>query len=472
MARRNANGEGSIYQRKNGRWVGSISVQTTGGKRKRVYCYGRTRAEASRELTKLKAQNDQGTPTADKNWLLGEYLDYWLEEIVKPNRRPATHAQCETIVRLYLKPGIGDIGLHRLSVSRVQRYINHLLAENHSISKTHVIRKVLSAALIRAEREELINRNVARLVELPPEERKEIKPWSLGEVTEFLKVVTAHRLYAAYLMLFYGLRKGELLGLRWQDIDVANSKIHVRQQLHRVGREILIGPLKTSKSRRDLPLLDPVKHALAAYYETLATKGSELVFTTPDGKPIDPGNFLRDFKKVCRDNGFRIISVHTIRHTVATLLKSRRVPDRDIQLILGHSRIVTTQEVYQHDDDDSRRAALQGLTSALLEPFSTNAVQDVPPGLPSNVIDSNSRCQNGCQKLSFLERLTAIISGGAYRIRTDDLFHAMTIHEGVEARATEVDRLLKDSRRRWLIGVVAVSVAVKTTQSNDIDLAA
>ncbi|MGW0495779.1 tyrosine-type recombinase/integrase [Streptomyces sp. NPDC003007] len=471
MARRNANGEGTIYRRKDGRWVSSVWVQTASGKKKRAYVYGKSRAEVSRKLTEAKAKNDQGMLSADTRWELGAYLDYWLENFVKMKRRPATYAQCETIVRLYLKPGLGRRALDGLTVPLVQGYVNQVLTQGTSVSNVHVIRKVLSAALTRAQKEELISRNVARLVDLPAEERKEVAPWSKQEVIQFFDVARDHRLYAAYQLLFStGLRKGELLGLHWEDIDTENRVIHVRRQLQRVGRQILLGPLKTTKSRRDLPLLDHMLPPLADQYEKHPTK-TGLVFTTPAGKPIDPTNFLRDFKKFCKGNGLRVIPVHWVRHTVATLLKQQGIADRDIQLLLGHSRIVTTQEVYQHDDAGSRRKALQGLAGALL-PTNTKAVQDVRPGLPSSVIDSNGSCQNGCQKLSFAERLTQIISGGAYRIRTDDLFHAMTTHNTVADRVTEVDRHFQARRRTWLVGAVAVSVAVKDTSVEDVELAA
>ncbi|WP_411112933.1 tyrosine-type recombinase/integrase [Streptomyces sp. 029-5] len=420
----------------------------------------------AKKLTQTKAKNDQGVLTAERDWLLGAYLEYWLEDVVKVNRRPATYTQCETIVRLYLRPDLGGYSLNKLSVPLVQSYMKQLQKDGRSVSLVHVIRKVLSAALSRAEREELVNRNVARLVDLPAEERKEIRPWSVTEVMQFLEVVRGHRLYAAFLMLFYGLRKGELLGLRWQDIDAENSKVHIRQQLQRVGREILIGPLKTRKSRRDLPLLAPIVEALAQYYEKYRVDGADLVFTTTEGNPIDPGNFLRDFKRICQQNGLRVITVHSVRHTVATLLKSQKVADRDIQLILGHSRIITTQEIYQHDDDDSRRNALQGLTGALLEPNSTKTVQGVSSGPLMNVVDSNGSCQNGCQKQGIVMRLVEIISGGAYRIRTDDLFHAMKKRATVAARVTEVDTYLKARRRQLLLGIVAVNLDVKAYRSH------
>ena len=165
--------------------------------------------------------------------------------------------------------------------------------------------------------------------------------------------------------------------------------------------------------------------ALSEHYEKHPTR-TGLLFTTSEGAPIDPGNFLRDFKKVCKDNELRVVPVHWMRHTIATLLKNRGVADRDIQLILGHSRITTTQEIYQHSDDGSRRSALQGLAGALLEPSdNTKTVQGDSSGLLADVIDGHGCRQVGRFEESWISRVASFISGGAYRIRTDDLFHAM-----------------------------------------------
>ncbi|MFG2569134.1 hypothetical protein ACGFR6_27370 [Streptomyces sp. NPDC048567] len=175
-----------------GRFEGAVYVLTTSGARKRVRVYGAPRAEVHTKLTEAKAKNGQGIPTANQSWRLRDYLEYWLAEVVKPDRRPATYAQCEMIVRLYLKPGLGPRSLSHLPVPLVQSYVNGLITNGHSISKEHVIRKVLSAALTRAERDELKNRNVARLVELPSEDRKETEPWSAAEAVRFLEVVRPH----------------------------------------------------------------------------------------------------------------------------------------------------------------------------------------------------------------------------------------------------------------------------------------
>ncbi len=147
-------------------------------------------------------------------WKLGEYLDYWLENIARPAARPTTYAKYETITRLYLRPGLGRYRLDRLSVAVVQSWLNSRLAAGDSIAKVHVMRTVLGAALTRAMREELVSRNVARLVTLPPNRPARQQPWSPNEALAFLQAARGDRLYPAFvLLLAYGLRRGEVLGL-------------------------------------------------------------------------------------------------------------------------------------------------------------------------------------------------------------------------------------------------------------------
>lgn len=299
----------------------------------------------------------------------GDYLDYWLAEVVKPNRRPATYAQCEQITRLYLKPGLGSRSIQKLSVPLLQTYVNKQLADGHSIAKVHIIKKVLSSALTRAQREELITRNVAHLVELPAIQSVEVQPWAVSEAARFLEATQLHRLYPAFLLLLlYGLRRGEVLGLRWRDIDFERSELRIRQQLQRVGRNLIQGPVKTKAGNRNLPLVGPLIQALQDHHAEQKARSiqSELVFTTLAGTPIEPRNFVRSFQAICKQYGLRIIKVHALRHTAATMLKDLGIPARDAQIILGHARITTTQELYQHGDSSTNRNALERMESALI----------------------------------------------------------------------------------------------------------
>ncbi|MCA1606768.1 MAG: site-specific integrase, partial [Acidobacteria bacterium] len=437
-------------------------------KSKRVSFYGKTRAEAQVKLLDAKAQVQRGLARPDRAWKLGNYLDYWLESVVRPTRRPKTYEQYECAIRLYLKPGLGTWPLSRLSVPIVQSFFNQTITDGHSVRKTQIIRTVLSSALSRAVREELVGRNVARLVELPTWQRGEIHPWSVEEARQFLNTAQTHPLYPAFLLLLLcGLRRGETLGLRWRDIDFDASEIHIRQQLQRVGRMLLAGEVKTTAGRRDLPLLEVVRTALQAHHErqhaaraaagaNWADVGSavELVFTTATGRPIEPRNFVRSFWSICERGGIRVIKLHHVRHTTATLLKNLGVPARDAQLILGHSQVSVTQEIYQHDDMADRRSTLGKIEALLLQ----TAVYG----------RDRARCrQTQPSNWNFVATITSIISGGSSGFRTHDTLLKSSINDSLEARLASVKQVAQRRTRTWLLGCVAVNLAVKCINVED-----
>jgi integrase len=203
-----------------------------------------------------------GIPVPAKSWKLGPHLDYWLED---------------------------------------------------SIRLVHVLRQVLSAALSRAVREELVSRNVARLVELPSWEPAEVIPWSPDEAMSFLSAAAGDPLLPAFvLLLLYGMRRGEVLGLRWADIE--DDTIHVRQQVQRLRGELVIGPVKTRAGNRDLPLLGLADEALMIRrgtrfldWERFGSAWSDtgLMFTTRTGLPVEPRNLNRSFDRICADSSIR-----------------------------------------------------------------------------------------------------------------------------------------------------------------------
>jgi integrase len=374
---RRLNGEGSITLRADGRWMGRFYAWTSAGTRKRVTIYAATRKQAADRMRELQERNRQGIPVPDRSWKLGDWLDYWLEHVVSPNRRPATYSLYEMTVRLYLKPALGTAPLARLSAARVQAFLNGQLGAGQSIRQVQVMRTVLSSALTRAMREELLTRNVARLVELPAWQRQAIVPWTADEARGFLIAARRDPLYPAFvLLLLYGLRRGEVLALRWADVDLGGGEIRIRQQIGRVDGELRIGPVKTNAGRRDLPMLPLAvdvfgirREAQAADREELgrAWQDNGLVFTTRTGRPVEPRNLVRSFHRICVTNGIRVIKVHHLRHTTATLLKNLGVPARDAQLILGHSRLAVTQEIYTHEDRQAQHNALAKISKALAD---------------------------------------------------------------------------------------------------------
>jgi integrase len=460
MARRRANGYGSISPRKDGRYDVAGWVITASGKRKRERTTVKTAAEADRWLTDLKSRHNSGILSPDRSWRLGEYLDHWLEDIVRVNRRPATYAQCEMVARLYLKPKIGKVDVNKLSVPLVQDFLNRMLAEGQSIPKVQVIRKVLSSALTSAQREEVVQRNVARLAVLPTHERKEVTPWTAAESRKFLAAARPHLYYPAFLLLvFYGLRRGEVLGLQWRDIDFQSRVIHIRHQLQRVGHSLELGPVKTKAGRRPLPLVSFVADALLAHRELQESRGSALpdglVFTATEGKPLEASVLVRAFQKICREHGIRIIRVHDLRHGFATLLKDMGIPVRDAQLLLGHARVTTTQEIYQHDDMTQRRSVIERLEHALSQPKQKS--DTVWYRLSADRSRQLSR-----QVRDVVASIESSISGAGRGTLTPGLILGKSKHTTLGQQLTSVDEAARSYARIRKIGCVAVNLAVKS----------
>jgi integrase len=184
----------------------------------------------------------------------------------------------------------------------------------------------------------------------------------------FLRVAQTDLLYSAFvLLILYGMRRGEVLGLRWEDIDLEAGRLRVRQHLQRVGGQLRLGPVKTRAGNRDLPIPDLARTALLIRQRQQAIDKTAfgrawtdtgLVFTTRSGLPVEPRNLVRSFRRICDHNEIRLIKVHHLRHTAASLLKQLHVPPRDAQMILGHAHILTTMQIYTHVDEEARDDAL------------------------------------------------------------------------------------------------------------------
>jgi integrase len=206
---------------------------------------------------------------------------------------------------------------------------------------------------------------------LPPNQPPRQQPWTASEALAFLRAAHGDRLYPAFvLLLAHGLRRGEVLGLSWRDVDLERGVLSIRQQLLRAGGRLQLGPVKTSAGRRDLPLLGVARSALLQHSELKVLGAAshewtahDLVFTTRTGRPVEPRNLARSFHRIVASHGLRPIRLHSLRRTTATLLKDLGVPPRDTMEILGHARIAVTMEIYTGADEASRRAALSKLSA-------------------------------------------------------------------------------------------------------------
>jgi len=262
-SRRRANGEGTIVRRKDGRYHAAYYVLTPEGTRERRFVYGKTWDECHDKLTEMKAKTAQGIPLAVKAWKLGDYLHHWLTEIAGSRLRPTTLAGYETVVRVHLVPALGTKPLARLTPQDVRRLLAAKRASGLSVRMVQYIHAVLRNALQTAVREELIARNVAKLVQVETPDYAVGQGLTLVQARRLLDTVQPTRWRSLYVLaLMLGLRRGELLGLQWSDVDLEGGRLTVRHNLVRAAGTLQMNSPKTRRSRRTLPLPAPVVAAL------------------------------------------------------------------------------------------------------------------------------------------------------------------------------------------------------------------
>ncbi|MER5739810.1 tyrosine-type recombinase/integrase [Streptomyces sp. NPDC002262] len=365
--KRNPNGAGTITQRSDGRYQAAVYVLQPDGTRARKFAYGKTWAECDAKRRALLDKVDNGVPVPTRSMKLSEWLPYWLDNIVKPRRKKTTAAKYEVHVRLYLVPMLGSKRLESLGVADVRRFLVQL-EKKTSAATAKESHRVLRTALTAACREELVSRNVATLVEPPTVAARELSPWSLDETLDFLAAARKDPLYAAFVLaIALGFRRGEVVGLRWENVDLDKREIRVRTQRQRVAGEVYEDDPKGRRRKQTLPLpsicVAPLRWQRlkqAAARERAGEKWTETgyVFTTRTGQPIEPRNLYRSFTRVAKNAGLRVVRLHDARHGTATLLTAAGVPPRVVMEILGHSQIAVTMNVYTHVVQDTQREAV------------------------------------------------------------------------------------------------------------------
>lgn len=365
--RRRGHNEGSIYQRKDGLWVASVSLGMVNGKRKRKYIYGKSRAEVNRERIKLQNEHQRGVPIQTAGTTMAAFLDQWLTTI-KPSIRPKTYKSYESIVRLHLAPAIGRVRIDKLTQQHVHELMAAKALEGLSLRTVTYIRNVLRAALNQAMKWDLVPRNVATLVDPPKVEAYEPTIISKTQATRLLESLRGDRLYALYaLALSIGLRQGEVLGLRWSDVDLDRGNVAIRRQLQVIdGVQVLTEP-KSKTSRRTIPLPSSLIELLRTHRrnqleERIRVGGRwqaqwDLVFTTPIGTPLDDSNIRKHFREALTTAGLPPMRFHDMRHSAASMLAALGVHPSVAQRILGHANIHTTLAVYTHVENVAMREA-------------------------------------------------------------------------------------------------------------------
>lgn len=378
--RKRANGEGSIYKRKDGRWCGRITIgkNPDTGKPDIKTFYGKTRKEVDSKLSEVKAKLQEGTYTEPSKQDTGEYLDQWLNTI-KASVRITTFESYETQIRKHIKPAIGHIKLQQLQTRHIQNLINDKMdGGNLSTRSIKYIHVVLNNALQQAIKEQLIKFNPAVAVKLPKQEKKEVEALTVEQVKAFMEMARQTRHYTAYLVeLSTGLRRGELLALKWKNIDLEEGTLQVKENLVITKNGAVFQEPKTKTSKRVINLPPHVvtelrKHKKAQAEERLRLGGqyedNDLVFCRKDGKPLYPRSFSEHFEKLVRklqEEGFPKITFHGLRHTFATLALQAGVEAKTLQDILGHSTIGITLDIYSHTTKTMREEATKKISGIM-----------------------------------------------------------------------------------------------------------
>lgn len=375
------NGEGSIYQRvSDGKWVGSITLEN----RKRKVIYGKTRKEVQEKLKAALHAQQQGTLITARQQTLKQYIEDWLENTHRQNIRPRSYERYEEIVRLHIVPAIGNIPLQKLTPQRLQKLYSDKLKEGCSAVTVIAIHNLLHKALDNAVRWELVAQNVCKKVSPPRRVRPEMKSLTPDQVQKLLEAARGHPQEALFILaLSTGMRRGELLGLKWQDINFTEGTLQVRRVLSRVptkmveqiGQRYIEAEPKTPKSRRSIALAAVGLDALKLHRERQlkmrekaaeAWEDHDYVFCTPTGKYLTPGhNALVQLKMLLEKAGLPDIRFHDLRHSAASMLLSMGTHPKVVQELLGHSQISMTMDIYSHVLPSMQREAMSKLDAVL-----------------------------------------------------------------------------------------------------------
>ncbi len=384
MAKKRGQNEGSIRQRKDGTWEARVTVGImANGKQNRKSLYGKTRQEVAQKMTDLLNSLQKGLITNPTEMKLDEWLDYYMLEYKKRYVKPTTYVNYSVKVNNHIKPVIGHYKLKALRQDIIQKFVNGLSDKGLAPSTVTDVYKLLRNALETAVDDGLIAKNVANRVKLPKKPKPQINVLTQEEQDAFVEQAKKTYMGSIYILdLCTGMRLGELLGLKWEDIDLAEKQLNVRRTLSKVKDpdkpderwhlEFTIP--KTLASLRTIPLnntaikllndvrIEQLKNKLKA---GMAYEDNGLVFATKLGRPLDPTNMRRTFYSICEAIGLKDLHPHCLRHSFATRGAENDIDVRVMQRFLGHATIKDTADTYTHVLTDLKRNEILKLDNAV-----------------------------------------------------------------------------------------------------------
>lgn len=383
MSRR-GRGEDSIYF-EGGRWRGAVSLgYGPDGRRQRKKVSGVAKAEVVRKMRELRAELDAGLPVPDDRLTVGKFLDRWVVRNLPNQVSGRTLDYYANTARLHLVPALGRIVLRKLSVDDVESLLAYKREQGYSANSLRIMRQTLRRALRQAEREGLIVRNVAALSTAPRVAGStEGRSLTVEQARVLLDAVKGTRHEALFtLILAFGLRRGEALGLHWSGLDLTTATLKVTHGVKRAtvrdgsgGRtRVVLGELKTTKSRRTLfltpELVEVLRRQRVFQAQERITLGEAwqdlgLIFPSEVGTVMDPDNISHMFSRICQRAGLGHWHLHELRHSGASLMLAQGTDLYVVSEVLGHSSVAITKDVYGHLVEGQKRAAAALMSAAL-----------------------------------------------------------------------------------------------------------
>ncbi|MDU6986443.1 MAG: tyrosine-type recombinase/integrase [Terrisporobacter othiniensis] len=368
MASKRANGEGSISKHSSGKWRARIMIgYGEDGKPIRKEFYGKTQKEAKEKLEQFKKQYFLDHVQIDDKTTVEEWFYTYIFEYKQNKIKPSSFERYEGIYRNYiLGSSLGATKLCKLNVTTIQKYYNTLLENNTPPATIRAINQHLKPCLGEAEKQDYINKNYAKLVELPKIKKDEkLEILTLQQQKDFLIAIEGHKLQTLFLVaLGTGLRLGEILGLKWSDIDFNNSNLSVKRSLKRVSfinkdltkeYKVIEQEPKTSNSYRTVPIPKDVLSKLKEHKKSQngqilkageMYKNNNYVFCNELGYPLDSKKPTRNLQSVLKKIDIEPIKFHGLRKTYATRLFEANVAPKTVQSLMGHSDITITMNIY------------------------------------------------------------------------------------------------------------------------------
>jgi integrase len=361
------------------RWQAALELEPhpVTGKRRTQRQDFPTKREAQVALAQWQVQQQQGLLVERSNQTVAEMMAYWLETYAS-TKKPRTYANYQDEVRRYIRPyAINSLAVQDLRAKHVLAWHTALRNAGKSPHAIHNAHLRLQQALDQAVSLGIVPRNEAKLIKPPAEERKPERPtWTADEARRFLEHVATGSIYGPIwrLSLATGMRRGELLGLRWADINWQERCLRVTQSIGPVHHVMLTGTPKSKAGERELALTEPVLEVLRQHRAQQnarrlalgpAWQDHDLVFCSDIGTPINPSNLYREYHKLVAAAGVPYITIHDQRHTASTWAVAAGVDLKSLSEVFGHEDVQTTLDKYTHTSKHRRRQAMQAIDDIL-----------------------------------------------------------------------------------------------------------